>query len=80
MEPLAVAGLVREEVSNFFENLRETMKLQNDHLIAVLGLLPENERTQYLLTTQSVGMASIDNLMNETFGVINKIVDANVPK
>jgi hypothetical protein len=80
MEPLAVAGLVREEVSNFFENLRETMKLQNDHMLAILALLPENERTQYLLTTQSVGMGAVLNLMENTFGVINSIVDANVPK
>jgi hypothetical protein len=80
MEPLAVAGLVREEVSYFFADLRETMKLQNDHMLAVLPLFPENERTQYVLTTQSARMGMIENLMENTFGVINKIVDANVLK
>ena len=80
MDELAVAGLIRAEVDNLFENMRDTLRLQNEHMLAVLALLPENERTQYLLTTQSVGMGTIENLMTETFGIINKIVDANVLK
>jgi hypothetical protein len=80
MEPLAAAALIRGEVDNFFDNLRETLRLQNEHMLAVLALLPEGERTQYLLATQSAGLGVVENLMDKTFEVINKIVDANVPK
>lgn len=80
MEPLQLPTLVRGEVDNFFDNVRDTLRLQNEHMLAVLALLPEAERTNYLLTTQSTGLGTIENLMDRTFEVINKVVDANCPK
>lgn len=78
LDPFQIQQLVRGEVDNFFDNVRETAKQQNEFTLAVLALLPEAERTNFLLSTQSNVLGTIENLVENTFGVINKIVDANI--
>lgn len=78
MDEMALAALMRSEVDNFFDNVREVCKQQNEFTLAVLALLPEAERTNFLLSTQANVLGTLENVMDKTFEVLNKVVDAQI--
>lgn len=70
-----VGQLVRGEVNNFFDRLENVTRVMNDHQIAVLQLLPEDKRVEFLLTSQTNAIAFLENLADKTFETVNKVID-----
>lgn len=67
--------MIRMEVDHFFDRMENVVGLLNDHQIKVLELLPDTERTKFLLDSQTNAIGLIETLMEKSFEVVNKVVD-----
>jgi len=76
--PREIGQMIRGEVNNFFDRAENVMRVANDHQVAVLQLLPENERTKFLLESQTATIAFFENIVDKLFEVGSKMVDKAV--
>ncbi len=72
--------LIRQEMEFFFNRVELVMGLANNHQIKVLELLPEAERSAYLITSQTNVIGLVETAMEKSFEVVNKVVDHEISR
>jgi hypothetical protein len=65
----------RTEIDNIFNRIENIMRLSNDNTTAILGLLPEEKRLEYLLTSQNNAIAFFENLADKAFDLGSKAIE-----